>query len=77
LVVLTTADIQWIISILVVAVPVSIYIAKLHWKINYLQKLFDNHPLLVMFKTWEQNQGGIDFLNSILKSKEVAKTDGH
>jgi hypothetical protein len=66
--------------IIAVITPIGLAIAffvKLQVKVNNMQRALNTHPLLVLFKTWEENQGGYDFLNSILKSREVEKKSGN
>jgi hypothetical protein len=52
--------IELIIIVLGAGIPVSLYVARLHWKINRLERDFNNNPLLVLSKTWEENQGGTE-----------------
>jgi hypothetical protein len=48
-------------------------LCNLRDELDRFSKQFDNHPLIALFRTWEQHEGAIDFLNIMLKNKEVAK----
>lgn len=68
-----------VVTILAIITPIGIaiaFIVNLRNKVNELQRELNRlkvHPLLVLFKSWENNKGAVDFLNNMLKSREVEK----
>ena len=59
-------------TILIIIAIIGFFI-KLRNDVNYIKKLVEEHPLLIMFKDWETKKGGYEFFNSILKDSNVEK----
>lgn len=71
LVELTSEVVQFIVALLVVAIPIAVYVARLHWKINMLERRINDNPLLSAFSKSETEKGFINFVDSVLKRGEV------
>lgn len=68
---LTSETIQLIIALLVFSVPIAVYIARLNWKINMLERRINDNPLLSAFSKFETEKGFINLVDSVLKRGEV------
>jgi hypothetical protein len=71
LVELTIENIGLIVSIIVGIVTGAVYIAKLNWRINKLEDRINSNPLLSAFEDYEQKDGVVGFLDSVLKRGKV------
>jgi hypothetical protein len=58
--------------------PIGVAIAffvKLQMKVNTLEEILKNHPLLAHYESYQKNVGVFNYYDDILKSSRVEKLD--